>query len=320
MSHSVKTTIFFDYESTWGMPTNQVYDLTATTKALLDVLKQHNAVAVFNTTGKIVETQPELVKLIATAGHEIAIHGYDHTNPAHMSAADNRQFEADLSRVETKITELVGERPIGFRSPHLGAPRFFDPATYDIFARHGYAWASNRELRFIDEATSPHVTGRGDAIGLAGTFIARLHLDRLQPLRLAAYALLNLRMLWHDQTTRTFNLEANLRWLFRPAPFQREHLTEIPVLSPLDCDFLGDQIIPAEPSSGATIDHMVTSLCRQFDEAKDYFNLNFHDWVIGTSNRIDVLDRTLTYINASNRSTWTLARDLVTPTTPPTKP
>jgi peptidoglycan/xylan/chitin deacetylase (PgdA/CDA1 family) len=304
MSRPVKTTIFFDYESTWGMPTDRSYDLPATTQALLDVLARHGAVAVFNTTGKIVETHPELVKLIHAAGHEIAIHGYDHTNPSRMSAADHHQFDADLTRVEARLIELIGERPVGFRSPHLGAPRFYDPDTYDIFARHGYTWASNRELQFLDEATSPQVTGRGDAIGLAGTFIGRLRLDRLAPARLTAYALLNLRTILHNQTTRSFDLSANMRWLFRPAPFQRQHLTEIPVLSPLDCDFVGDQINPAEPTAPTAIDHMVASLCREFDEAKDYFNLNFHDW-------LNVLDRTLAHINASGRSTWTLARDLV---------
>ncbi|WP_432992273.1 polysaccharide deacetylase family protein [Dactylosporangium sp. CA-233914] len=305
----VNTTIFFDYESTWGMPAAMPYDLAAATTALLGVLGRHDARAVFNTTGKIVEEQPELITRIAGAGHEIAIHGYEHTNPAHMSAADNQRFEADLAGVEERIVELTGTRPVGFRSPHLGAPRFFDAATYDIFERRGYAWASNREIRFVDEATSPHVIGRGDVVGLAGKLIGRLGLDRVRLLRRTGLVLLNLDLVWREQTRRPASRVANLVWLTRPVPFQRRQLTEIPVLSPLDVDFLSARVDPAQPSSQRQVDHMVNSLCRLFDEAREHFNLNFHDWVIGTSNRIEVLDRTVAHIAASGRARWVLARE-----------
>ncbi|GAA1574137.1 hypothetical protein GCM10009827_115030 [Dactylosporangium maewongense] len=305
----MNTTIFFDYESTWGMPAAMPYDLASATTALLGVLGRHGARAVFNTTGKIVEEQPELITRIADAGHEIAIHGYDHTNPAHMTAADNRQFEADLAAVEARIVELTGTRPVGFRSPHLGAPRFFDAATYDIFERRGYAWASNREIRFVDEATSPLVIGRGDVIGLVGKLISRLGLDRVRLLRRAGFVLLNLDLVWRDRTRHSASRVANLVWLMRPAPFRRRQLTEIPVLSPLDVDFLSARVDPAKPSLQSEVDHMVNSLCRLFDEAREHFNLNFHDWTIGTSNRIEVLDRTVAYIAASGRARWVLARE-----------
>lgn len=308
---TTKVTIFFDYESTWGMPTKHPYDLVSTTAAILGVLKKHGTAAVFNTTGKIVETNPELIKAVHAAGHEIAIHGYNHTNPAHMTATDNEQFNTDLTNTEQHIEKLIGIRPIGFRSPHLGAPRFHDEATYHIFASHNYNWASNRELRFIDEATSPRLLGRGDLIGLAGNIIYRLGLDRLPATRLICFALLNARVLIHDQVTPIFNLISNTRWLFgKRQPFHRGPLREIPVLSPLDCDFLGDQIDPAVATPTDQIDHMVTSLCREFDEAEEYFNLNFHDWIIGTSNRLEILDRVLVHINQSNRATWVLAKDL----------
>ncbi|MET7426491.1 polysaccharide deacetylase family protein [Dactylosporangium sp. NPDC005555] len=292
------------------MPAAVPYDLAAATSTLLDVLGRYCARAVFNTTGKIVEDQPELIARIARAGHEIAIHGYDHTNPARMTVADNQRFEADLARVEAKVVELTGTRPVGFRSPHLGAPRFFDASTYDIFERRGYAWASNREIRFVDEATSPHIIGRGDVIGLAGKLISRLGLDRVGLLRRTGLVLLNLDLVWREQTRRPVSRVANLVWLVRrPAPFQRKHLTEIPILSPLDVDFLSARIDPAQPSPQNQVDHMVSSLCRLFDEAGDHFNLNFHDWIIGTSNRVEVLDRTVAYIAASGRARWVLARE-----------
>jgi peptidoglycan/xylan/chitin deacetylase (PgdA/CDA1 family) len=311
----VNTTVFFDYESTWGMPAALPYDLAAATGALLDALGRHGARAVFNTTGKIVEERPELVERIAGAGHEIAVHGYDHTNPAGMTTAEHRRFEADLARVEARIAELTGARPVGFRSPHLGAPRFFDPVTYDIFERRGYAWASNREIRFVDEATSPHVTGRGDAIGRAGALIGRLRLDRVRPLRRIGLVLLNLDLVRRETIGGPAPaLRPNVRWLVRrPGPFPRRRLTEIPVLSPLDVDFLGARVDPARPTPQRQADHMVESLCRLFDEAGGHFNLNFHDWVIGTSNRIEVLERTIAHIAASGRARWVLAREETAP-------
>ena len=112
--------------------------------------------------------------------------------------------------------------------------------------------------------------------------------------------------------TPSFNLAQNLYWLLAArTPFKRGNLTEIPVLSPLDCDFLGDQIVPSEPTPQDQIEHMVQSLCREFDEAGSFFNLNFHDWIIGTSNRLEVLDRVLDYINSRPNATWVLPRELV---------
>jgi hypothetical protein len=312
-----KVSIFFDYESTWGMPIKQPYDLGKTTQDILEVLARHRAKAAFNTTGKIVEQQPELVKMVARAGHEIAIHGYDHTNPAKMSTSDTRRFSTDLKRVEDKLIALIGKRPIGFRSPHLGAPRFYDPTTYAIFEDHGYAWASNREIRFIDEATSPRIRSRQDIIGLAGRLIHASRITKIPIIRALTLGLLNTDVVRHDQITPDFNFAKNISWLLNSnAPFARKNLTEIPVLSPLDCDFLGDQINPSKPTPQDQIEHMITSLCREFDDSHEYFNLNFHDWIIGTSNRLEVLDRTLAYIQASNRAEWILPRELILPVEP----
>jgi len=49
------------------------------TPRVLDILAGHGAVATFFLLGRNVDAHPALVQRMADAGHEIGIHGYDHT-------------------------------------------------------------------------------------------------------------------------------------------------------------------------------------------------------------------------------------------------
>lgn len=49
------------------------------TPQVLDILDAHRARATFFVLGQHVEGQPELIRRMAGAGHEVGIHGYDHT-------------------------------------------------------------------------------------------------------------------------------------------------------------------------------------------------------------------------------------------------
>jgi polysaccharide deacetylase family protein (PEP-CTERM system associated) len=48
------------------------------TRVLLDLLAEHGVKATFYTLGWVAEREPEMVKAIAAAGHEVACHGYSH--------------------------------------------------------------------------------------------------------------------------------------------------------------------------------------------------------------------------------------------------
>lgn len=50
------------------------------TPKLLEILNKHNAKATFFLVGEAAEKYPEIVRLIAKAGHDIGNHSWDHTN------------------------------------------------------------------------------------------------------------------------------------------------------------------------------------------------------------------------------------------------
>jgi peptidoglycan-N-acetylglucosamine deacetylase len=71
--------------------------------------------ATFFMLGSMVERAPQLAIDLAAAGHEIAVHGFEHRYlPARMPLA----ARADLHRATEVITEVTGRRPRFFRPPY----------------------------------------------------------------------------------------------------------------------------------------------------------------------------------------------------------
>ena len=79
---------------------------------LLELFHKHNIKATFFITGYYAEHEPEDVKRIAQAGHEIACHGYEH----HYRG---REFdvEADVKRGKEALERISGVPVKGFRAP-----------------------------------------------------------------------------------------------------------------------------------------------------------------------------------------------------------
>ena len=80
--------------------------------ALLDRLDLR---ATFFLLGRWAARSPSLVKEIASAGHEIAVHGYDHRC---LLARGVRGTYDDLARARDVIAEAGGEFPAWFRPPY----------------------------------------------------------------------------------------------------------------------------------------------------------------------------------------------------------
>ena len=96
---------------------------TGFTAQILDVLDRSAVLATFGITGRWAEANPDLVRRIATAGHLLMNHTYEHRSftgvsarPAVIAAADRR---ADVERTDEIITGLTGRstRP-WFRPPY----------------------------------------------------------------------------------------------------------------------------------------------------------------------------------------------------------
>jgi len=81
---------------------------------MLLVLKKHNIKATFFLEGKWAKNNPELVKMIKEAGHEIGNHSYSHPNLKTLSSVQTRQQLEETNKILKAIT---GESPTLFAPP-----------------------------------------------------------------------------------------------------------------------------------------------------------------------------------------------------------
>jgi len=84
------------------------------TMRILELLEEHGARSTFFILGWVAERHPGLVRSIATAGHEIASHGYGHDLVYTLTEAE---FRADVGRCKQVLEDLTGQRVTGYRAP-----------------------------------------------------------------------------------------------------------------------------------------------------------------------------------------------------------
>jgi len=87
----------------------------ASTPAFLDLLAERRARATFFLLGSMVAAAPRLAAEIAAAGHEIAVHGFDHRYTILRTPGD--VFD-DLARARDTVSAATGQRPRFFRPPY----------------------------------------------------------------------------------------------------------------------------------------------------------------------------------------------------------
>jgi peptidoglycan/xylan/chitin deacetylase (PgdA/CDA1 family) len=85
------------------------------TPAVLEVLARAGAAATFFLVGEQVADWPTLASEIASAGHEIGLHGYHHRLLLRRSVA---ALEADLDRALDVIVAATGREPACYRPPY----------------------------------------------------------------------------------------------------------------------------------------------------------------------------------------------------------
>jgi peptidoglycan/xylan/chitin deacetylase (PgdA/CDA1 family)/outer membrane protein assembly factor BamB len=85
------------------------------TPQILDVLARHDAHATFFVLGRSARRHPDLIAAIAAAGHEIAVHGYDHDDIEGMTRAEI----AEAVDASDDAIEAAGAEPAAlYRPPH----------------------------------------------------------------------------------------------------------------------------------------------------------------------------------------------------------
>ncbi|MGH7820031.1 MAG: XrtA system polysaccharide deacetylase [Candidatus Binatia bacterium] len=109
------------------------------TRRILELLAERDVRATFFVLGWVAERQPELVRTIARAGHEVASHGFDHEP---LTAQDPKQFRLDVQRSKRLLEDLVGSPVIGYRAPSFTiTPR--TAWALPILVEEGFAYDSS---------------------------------------------------------------------------------------------------------------------------------------------------------------------------------
>jgi polysaccharide deacetylase family protein (PEP-CTERM system associated) len=109
------------------------------TLQLLELLADRDARATFFVLGWVAERQPELIRTIARAGHEIASHGWDHVRVTDQTPLE---FRASVRRSKELLESVVGAPVIGFRAPNYSIVPGREWAL-DILIEEGYRYDSS---------------------------------------------------------------------------------------------------------------------------------------------------------------------------------
>jgi polysaccharide deacetylase family protein (PEP-CTERM system associated) len=84
------------------------------TSKILNLLSVRNIHATFFVLGWVAERNPRLVKLIASAGHEIASHGYSHQL---VTSQTQSAFRDDIRKAKTILEDIISKKVCGYRAP-----------------------------------------------------------------------------------------------------------------------------------------------------------------------------------------------------------
>jgi len=95
------------------------------TRTLLELLERFSVKGTFFILGWNAKKDPQLVREISQAGHEVASHGWDHTLVYEQSES---QFREDVAKTKLLLEEISGSKVIGFRA-----------ASYSIISRSLWA-------------------------------------------------------------------------------------------------------------------------------------------------------------------------------------
>jgi len=106
---------------------------------LLERLDVHGVRGTFFVLGWLARREPQMVRAIADAGHEIASHGWNHKK---VGTEDVEAFRRSVRESKEELEQLSGERVEGFRAPSfsIGPGREW---AFDILIEEGYSYDSS---------------------------------------------------------------------------------------------------------------------------------------------------------------------------------
>jgi polysaccharide deacetylase family protein (PEP-CTERM system associated) len=106
---------------------------------VLDLLDALEAKATFFVLGMTARNHHDSVRELASRGHDIAAHGFDH-RPVFSQRPD--EFRCDVERSLELISSLTGQRPVGYRAPGFSFGRA-TPWAFEVLADLGFRYDSS---------------------------------------------------------------------------------------------------------------------------------------------------------------------------------
>ena len=97
-------------------PARENDEIRKNTDACLELLEESGVKATFFVVGRIAYEIPEVVKKIATAGHEIGCHNYEHVR---LFGTNKKEFTEKISAAKAKLEDVSGQRVFGYRAPEF---------------------------------------------------------------------------------------------------------------------------------------------------------------------------------------------------------
>ena len=155
--------------------------VVAATRRVLRLLAEHRIRSTFFVLGWVAEREPELVREIAEAGHEIASHGHGHIMPMQLTLA---AFRDDVVRARTVLEAVSGQEVVGYRAPSFSLDRkraaILESCGFRYDSSHHPFELHDRYGRLGDLGTpiAPGVYRLGELVELA------LPVERLGPIAL----------------------------------------------------------------------------------------------------------------------------------------
>ncbi|GAB2788509.1 glycosyltransferase [Streptomyces chlorus] len=99
------------------------------TPRVLDVLKKHDAHAVFFVTGTMASRHPDLVQRMVDEGHELGLHTFNHPD---LSLQSKKRIDWELSQNQLAITGAAGVRTSLFRPPYSSFSAAMDNKSWPV--------------------------------------------------------------------------------------------------------------------------------------------------------------------------------------------
>lgn len=106
---------------------------------LLELLGRHQSRGTFFVLGWVVQHQPDIVRAISQAGHEVASHGWDHRRVTTQTPVE---FRESVRRTKQGLESLIGKQVFGFRAPSFSIVPGCEWAL-DVLIEEGYTYDSS---------------------------------------------------------------------------------------------------------------------------------------------------------------------------------